>query len=288
MSYIQAHPRLPRLHKKKYSMSYTYLLERGEESSAEYFSDMNLSVPWKSSPTAVKHSCNGNGMDSCHASQSGMTCEPSMGLRGVESQMLSVAASPVRTSPQPILTATDSKANALDSGEKWHGSFARFDHATSSWRTHQCSLFGGWEAYSETWPEWGIMRHGASWAVKKSGASNNAKEYGYWPALICSGWRAGGSIMQLRKLVEMEVTTEAEAQAMSGGSLRPERMDAWERPSEVAAGGRMNPAWGEWLMGWPIGWTDRTPLATDKFRLWLQKHGEHCTQLTANFLPKAE
>jgi len=38
-------------------------------------------------------------------------------------------------------------------------------------------------------------------------------------------------------------------------------------------GGTLNPPWVEWLMGWPIGWTDLEPLEMDKFRLWLQQHG---------------
>jgi hypothetical protein len=29
-------------------------------------------------------------------------------------------------------------------------------------------------------------------------------------------------------------------------------------------GGHLNPTWVEWLMGWPLGWTDLKPLATDK------------------------
>lgn len=33
-------------------------------------------------------------------------------------------------------------------------------------------------------------------------------------------------------------------------------------------GGQLNPDWVEWLMGWPIGWTDLKPLETDKFRQW--------------------
>jgi len=36
---------------------------------------------------------------------------------------------------------------------------------------------------------------------------------------------------------------------------------------------QLNPAWVEWLMGWPIGWTDLKPLGTDKFRQWLHSHG---------------
>jgi hypothetical protein len=54
------------------------------------------------------------------------------------------------------------------------------------------------------------------------------------------------------------------------------RMD--QLPNAVAYGGtqtqqkgHLNPSWVEWLMGWPIGWTDLKPLATGKFRnvqLW--------------------
>ena len=35
-------------------------------------------------------------------------------------------------------------------------------------------------------------------------------------------------------------------------------------------GGKVNPEWNEWRMGWPIGWTDLKPLETDKFRRWLR------------------
>ena len=40
------------------------------------------------------------------------------------------------------------------------------------------------------------------------------------------------------------------------------------------AGGTLNPTWVEWLMGWPLGWTDLKPLATDKFLLWQQQHSD--------------
>lgn len=38
--------------------------------------------------------------------------------------------------------------------------------------------------------------------------------------------------------------------------------------------GQLNPAWVEWLMGWPIGWTDLKPLEMDRFLEWLKQHGE--------------
>jgi hypothetical protein len=38
-------------------------------------------------------------------------------------------------------------------------------------------------------------------------------------------------------------------------------------------GKAINPEWNEWLMGWPMGWTDLKPLATDRYRAWLRLHG---------------
>lgn len=52
----------------------------------------------------------------------------------------------------------------------------------------------------------------------------------------------------------------------------------WENPERSRnlndqVGGKLNPNWVDWLMGFPVGWTDLKPLATDKFRQWLQQHG---------------
>ena len=46
---------------------------------------------------------------------------------------------------------------------------------------------------------------------------------------------------------------------LNGGNATPQMQTA-----------RLNPNWVEWLMGWPIGYTDSKPLATDKFRSWRQ------------------
>jgi hypothetical protein len=40
------------------------------------------------------------------------------------------------------------------------------------------------------------------------------------------------------------------------------------------AGGKLNPMWVEWLMGWPIGYTSLDALATDRYQQWRQQHGE--------------
>lgn len=41
-----------------------------------------------------------------------------------------------------------------------------------------------------------------------------------------------------------------------------------EKGLTVPPGGGLNPNWVEWLMGWPIGWTDLRPLGTARFQEW--------------------
>jgi hypothetical protein len=40
---------------------------------------------------------------------------------------------------------------------------------------------------------------------------------------------------------------------------------------ERSGGGQLNPTWVEWLMGWPLGWTDLGQLEMDRFRSWRQQ-----------------
>ena len=45
------------------------------------------------------------------------------------------------------------------------------------------------------------------------------------------------------------------------GYITPEEMSAMASTT----GGKLNPMWVEWLMGWPLGWTDLKPLETVKY-----------------------
>ena len=49
-----------------------------------------------------------------------------------------------------------------------------------------------------------------------------------------------------------------------------------EKMDKITGGGPLNPMWVEWLMGWPLGWTDLELLETAKFQQWLQLHGVSC------------
>lgn len=43
--------------------------------------------------------------------------------------------------------------------------------------------------------------------------------------------------------------------------------------SVIPPGGQLNPTWVEWLMGWPLGWTELEPLETDKSHCARQQRG---------------
>lgn len=58
-----------------------------------------------------------------------------------------------------------------------------------------------------------------------------------------------------------------------GRAPSPDEMDRGLTRGQKTPPMSLNPAWVEWLMGWPIGWTALEPLETDKFLSWSRKHG---------------
>jgi hypothetical protein len=63
-------------------------------------------------------------------------------------------------------------------------------------------------------------------------------------------------------------TPEGKMQRMLGNHplIRGTTLEQWKS-------GTLNPTWVEWLMGWPLEWTDLKPLGMDKFQQWLHSHG---------------
>jgi hypothetical protein len=48
---------------------------------------------------------------------------------------------------------------------------------------------------------------------------------------------------------------------------------AYVRLAKLFGARRPSLVFWEWMMGWPIGWTDTAPLATDRFLSWLRAYG---------------
>lgn len=145
-------------------MSWHYLQEQEAAFSVEHYLAGLQSARAKSSHTPATSSSTIKSSDSSPASPSGTTSAPSMAHPGAALSTSFPAASPVRTS-QPQEKVPASPAPAQASGLKCTESFAKYNPATHSWKTHQCSLLADLDEFSETWPKSGIMLHGACWEL---------------------------------------------------------------------------------------------------------------------------
>lgn len=88
----------------------------------------------------------------------------------------------------------------------------------------------------------------------------------FWPTPCSSGKGGSNAAKKWKKLLPTPLANDAKNNGGPGQQAR-------KSPQLGAvAGGALNPPWVEWLMGWPIGWTDSSPLEMGRFRLWLQLH----------------
>ena len=278
------------------------------ESSEDICLDGALSARLNESRTPQAFLCSDRTTAYSRLSRFGMTFAHLTADRGEELLMSYREGFHVRTSAQQD-EESESTAPSLDSGWRCRGSFVKYDPDTCSWRTPQCSLLEGSDEYSETWPRWGLMRDGECSEQTTLARRTDATESGLWPTpTVCGNYnRKGASATSgdgLATAVRMWPTPMArdwKDTAKSGNRKSPNLgaevhwptprtksmcggSGAWQQLKEATTikearmmgagnGGQLNPTWVEWLMGWPLEWTDLRPLATDKFRQWRHSHG---------------
>jgi hypothetical protein len=178
-------------------------------------------------------------------SRFGMTFAPLTGDLGEAVLTSFLAAFPAKISALQE-RVQGSKGSEADCGPKWRGSLTKYDHDSHSWRTHQFSLLGGLEQFSETWPRWGTMQNGECWEQPMWERRISETESGFWPTPTATDYKGSPCLSKV----------EQRAQQSARGVRLPEEMT---RRGDI---GPMNPTWVEWLIGWPLGWTDLKPSAT--------------------------
>jgi len=319
--------------------------------------DGEQSVQLSGKPTPQAYCAPDKMTDFFRLSRFGMTYKPLTESRGQELLMLYLEDFHAKTSQQQE-KAQELMENDQECGQKWLASFVKYDPDSSSWKTHQCSLLGDLEPFSETWPRWGLMRDGECWEQQMSGLRINETESGLWPTpRSCSAMAATitpenswaenrfpnlETVVGRRMFPTPQSTdyrskpTSASWKAKGGVNFslaNPEIQAKWPTPDAncgqrgtqpnwtpkrksghsaqytinqavrdkmfptptahnakkgnypsernrntptlaTHAGGKLNPMWVEWLMGWPLGWTDLKPLEMDKFHCAQQQHGE--------------
>jgi hypothetical protein len=264
-------------------------------------------VPSNGNPTPQAYCAPDKMTDFSRLSRFGMTYKPLTEHLGEELLTWYLEDFRAKTSAQQE-KEQESTESVQECGEKWRASFTRYSPDSRSWKTHQCSLLGDLEPFSETWPQWGLMRDGECWEQQtleqtirgtESGLSPNGVDSFHTPNT--TGLDGGSNSRKaLKKRQENWPTPDANcgqrgtqpnwtprrksgqpAQYTINQAVRdkmfptPTAHNAKEcnSPSEknrntptlaTHAGGKLNPTWVEWLMGWPLEWTGLKPLGTDK------------------------
>ena len=235
-------------------MSYTYLLETGQASSAGCFWDIPQSVLLKLNLSKEKPFYRGSEMVSSRNSPFGMTLKHLMDDPGVDG--LTLLPEVFRVKIYPLLEAEmDLTESEADCGMSSGASLAKFDRLTSSWKTRQRLLFEDSCESLERLPNWGMMLDGACSEVIMPAGLASVSASGSWPTPLKDDYKGGTS---------------------------SNRSDGKSRASELkhllkAQFGLTYPIpeHSEVLMGQPIGWSALKPLGMDKFQQWLSWHGKH-------------
>jgi hypothetical protein len=196
---------------------------------------------------------------------------------------LSAAGSPAKTSVTQD-AAKDSKANEADCFSKPFAWFDNSDPNTCFWRTWQRCLLEGWTEFSGNWGRSGMTQNGIAYRlpplvprISGTGCSSSPE----LPTPKSSDAERGGR-GELLALVRGKKTRQKwptpssrdwkDSPGMSKTGINPdgttrERNDqlarrVYSEDQTPANGGQLNPTWVEWLMGFPLGWTDLEDWAT--------------------------
>ena len=192
----------------------------------------------------------------------------------------SVAATPANPSPSQD-DAKPKPTNATFSPGSLTP-FAYFDPDTQSWKTSQVTFQQDSEQYKASWPRSGMTVDGIAYQLPPSAHRTSVIEFssslhqgpnshGLWPTATTqdhatryaqggmplgmaarlfptpttSGPGGTGHRNKLKKMRDQGMISDDEFRGMTGGN-----------------GGRLNPQWVEWLMGFPRGWTELEDLET--------------------------
>ena len=223
-------------------------------------------------------------------SRFGMTYKPLTESRGEELLTLYREAFHAKTS-QLQETEMDLTEKDQECGEKWHGLLARFDQDSHLWRTVQCSLLEDLNESLQTLPQWGMTVGGELYLLPTLVQNTNENESGLslvqTPTSSTGGANHNSPSTLAGKRYTMNLAGFAQKYPSRNMWGTPKAQDSrhalrdrgkgnlGEQVSGLHNGGKLNPTWTEWLMGWPLEWTDLKPLETDKFQQWQQQHGKY-------------
>jgi hypothetical protein len=268
-------------------MSWLFSLALVEEYLGDIFLDGEQSVPLNGNNTQQAYCAPDKMTKFFRLSRFGMTYKPLTENRGEELLTLYLVDFHARTSAQQDevqeLTESDQEC-----GSTWQGLLARLDPNTSLWKTAQCSLLEDLELSLQTFPRWGLMQNGALYrlpilvqtiSVKEFGLEPNNETFFHTPNT--TGMDGGSNSRKaLKKRLDWPTPTchlakETNAPSEKNRDTPSIISQIYMQQPQTPLGGKLNPQFVEWLMGWPLGWTDLKPLETDKSLYVQQQPGNY-------------
>jgi len=269
-----------------------FLQERVAEYLAENLLDGEQSVPSNGTPTQQAFLWQGKTMLAWKRFPSGMMCKHLTENLGEDLLMWFLEVFLVRTYHQQEMEQ-ELMENEAECGNIWRELSVMFDLNTSSWKTRHCLLNEDLPWFSVTLPKWGMMHDGVLLErttlvlpIKGTGSGSWEATYPTPNTLDSAGsarMNPNGNIKKwggINSLGGMAATgywptpQAGDSKATINTTTQKQKMLAHAVQKKVGDGGQLNPNWTEWLMGWPVGWTDLNQLATDKWQAWLRSHGE--------------
>jgi hypothetical protein len=224
-------------------------------------------------------------------SRFGMTFRPLTADRGED--LLTLFRAGFHAKTYPVLgEAQELKAVDQVCGSTWHELSMKYDLDSHSWRTHQCLWDEALQWSLVTLPRWGMTVSGvlfqhptAERPINGTGSgfwatptAHNSKEAAYpaeflrnTPTLSAEAYMG----MPAKNWPTPQASDNRDRGNLGSGAIqrrqeKGKQIMLSQSVSDIS--GALNPLWVEWLMGWPLGWTDLKPLATDRFQQWRQQH----------------
>lgn len=226
-------------------MSWHYLRGQAAESWGGCYADGVPGALLKLMPTAVRSYYSGSATGTCLGFQSGTTCGHSTVGRGEARLMLSQVVFPVKTSALRVPVGA-CPASVLGWYSRCSELLQKFNLRLSSPKTYRLCVKMDSVRLSRDLLAWGMWDASDYWGLSTSAHHIKGVDYGLWlPTLRASKRSIGDS---RAKTVGEDIIKGHTV----GGKLIALR---------------------EWLMGWPIGWSNAEPLAMDRFQLWQRLHG---------------
>lgn len=242
-------------------MSWLYLPEQaGDCSPQNGYSNTASSATSNGMPIASKPSRRESKTASSTTLPSGTTCELSTAAPGVESWIASLRDS--RASPGVRPVTAQAKPTTETYGLTPYALLERCSPQEFFWRTPLVSFFTNTsELSSANWPKVGLMSDGVCYQLGLWDYTIAGRGYGLWLTPTASDG------------LRHHFSPDSHLRHTERNKAKGNGQDSNVAQMTRLFGLYPTPEFGEWLMGLPIGWTNLEPLATDKFRQWLEQHG---------------